>query len=98
MPSWPPPIPAMRRSPVTFEGRAAEEGRTTEAIPLLEKNLADYERVLSTDHSGTRRSCLDSLFAQDRALILAAMNQAVSRLYACENQEPGEGEGADAVA
>ena len=42
------------------------------------------------------------LFAQDRALILDAMNQAVSRLYAYENEEPneepGEGEGNDAVA
>jgi hypothetical protein len=35
---------------------------------------------------------------QDRALILDAMNQAVSRLYAYENKEPGEGEGNDAVA
>jgi hypothetical protein len=29
------------------------------------------------------------LFAQDRAIILAAMNQAVSRLYAYEDDEPG---------
>ena len=38
------------------------------------------------------------LFAQDRALILDAMNQAVSRLYAYENEGPGEGEDRDAVA
>ena len=38
------------------------------------------------------------LFAQDRALILDAMNQAVSRLYAYENQDPGEDDENDAVA
>ena len=32
------------------------------------------------------------------ALILDAMNQAVSRLYAYENQQPGEGEVKNAVA
>ena len=38
------------------------------------------------------------LFAQDRALILDAMNQAVNRLYAYESQEPGPDEGDEAVA
>jgi hypothetical protein len=46
----------------------------------------------------TTKNIYGHLFAQDRALILEAMNQAVSRLYAYENQEPGEGDGADAAA
>ena len=43
----------------------------------------------------TTKNIYGHLFAQDRALILDAMNQAVSRLYAYENQKPGED---DAVA
>ena len=46
----------------------------------------------------TTKNIYGHLFAQDRASILDAMNQAVSRLYAYENQEPGEGDGADAAA
>jgi hypothetical protein len=46
----------------------------------------------------TTKNIYGHLFAQDRALILDAMNQAVSRPYAYENEEPGEGEGNDAVA
>ena len=41
----------------------------------------------------TTKNIYGHLFAQDRALIVDAMNQAVSRLYAYENQEPGEDEG-----
>ena len=46
----------------------------------------------------TTKNIYGHLFAQDRALILDAMNQAVSRLYAYENQQPGEAEGENAVA
>jgi hypothetical protein len=46
----------------------------------------------------TTKNIYGHLFAQDRALILDAMNQAVSRLYAYENEEAGEGAGTDAVA
>jgi hypothetical protein len=46
----------------------------------------------------TTKNIYGHLFAQDRALILDAMNQAVSRLYAYENEEPGEGEGNDTAA
>jgi hypothetical protein len=46
----------------------------------------------------TTKNICAHLFAQDRALILDAMNQAVSRLYAYENQPPGEGEGNDSAA
>jgi hypothetical protein len=46
----------------------------------------------------TTKNIYGHLFAQDRALILDTMNQAVSRLYAYENQAPGEGEGNDSAA
>jgi hypothetical protein len=46
----------------------------------------------------TTKNIYGHLFAQDRALILDAMNQAVSRLYAYENEESGETEGSGAVA
>jgi hypothetical protein len=29
-------------------------GRTAEALPLLEQTLADFERVLGTDHPDTK--------------------------------------------
>ena len=38
------------------------------------------------------------LFAQDRASVLAAMNQAVSRLHAYESTEPGPGGDENAAA
>jgi hypothetical protein len=46
----------------------------------------------------TTKNIYGHLFAQDRALILDAMNQAVNRLYAYDNDEPAEGERDDAVA
>ena len=46
----------------------------------------------------TTKNIYGHLFAQDRTLILDAMNQAVSRLYAYENEEPEEGDGSGAVA
>ena len=38
----------------------------------------------------TAKNIYGHLFAQDRALILDAINQAVSRLYAYESQDPGD--------
>jgi len=46
----------------------------------------------------TTKNIYGHLFAQDRALILDAMNQAVSRLYVYENEERGESDGNGAVA
>ena len=46
----------------------------------------------------TTKNIYRHLFASDRAEILDAMNHAVSRLYAYENQEPGSGEGDEEVA
>ena len=46
----------------------------------------------------TTKNIYGHLFAQDRTSILDAMNQAVSRLYADESQEPGADGDANAVA
>ena len=46
----------------------------------------------------TTKNIYGHLFVQDRSVILAAVNQAVSRLYAPEDDEPDEDGGADAVA
>jgi hypothetical protein len=46
----------------------------------------------------TTKNIYGHLFTQDRASILTAMNQAVSRLYAYESCEPGTGGDEDAAA
>ena len=46
----------------------------------------------------TTKNIYGHLFAQDRAPILDAMNQAVSRPYAYESEASGEGDGNDAAA
>ena len=46
----------------------------------------------------TTKNIYGHLFAQDRALILEAMNQAVSRLYADKNEKPGSAEVGEEVA
>ena len=67
---------------------------------LIASGASDVQVAHQMGHSKieTTKNIYGHLFAQDRALILDAMNQAVSRLYAYENEEPGEGEGNDAVA
>jgi integrase len=60
--------------------------------------LAQVAHQMGHSKIETTKNIYGHLFAQDRALILDAMNQAISRLYAYENEEPGEGEGNDAVA
>ncbi len=63
---------------------------------LIASGASDVQVAHQMGHSKieTTKNIYGHLFAQDRVLILDAMNQAVSRLYAYENQEPGE----DAVA
>jgi hypothetical protein len=46
----------------------------------------------------TTKNIYGHLSAQDRASVLAAMNQAVSRFYAYETAEPRAGRDKDAVA
>ena len=78
----------------------AHELRHVCASLLFASGASDVQVAHQMGHSKieTTKNIYGHLFAQDRALILAALNQAVSRLYAYENQEPGEGEGTDAAA
>jgi integrase len=46
----------------------------------------------------TTKNIYGHLFAQDRTIILETMNQAVTRLYAYEEDELGVSGGADAAA
>ena len=67
---------------------------------LIASGASDVQVAHQMGHSKieTTKNIYGHLFAQDRALILDAMNQAVSRLYAYENEEPREDDGADAAA
>jgi integrase len=67
---------------------------------LIASGASDVQVAHQMGHSKieTTKNIYGHLFAQDRPLILDAMKQAVSRLYAYENEEPGEGEGNDAAA
>ena len=77
----------------------AHELRHVCASLLIASGASDVQVAHQVGHSKIETTKkLRPLFAQDRALILDAMNQAVSRLYAYENEEPGEGDGNDAVA
>jgi Phage integrase family/Luciferase-like monooxygenase len=78
----------------------AHELRHVCASLLIASGASDVQVAHQMGHSKieTTKNIYGHLFAQDRALILDAMNQAVSRLHAYENRDPGEGEGADAAA
>ena len=78
----------------------AHELRHVCASLLIASGASDVQVAHQMGHSKieTTKNIYGHLFAQDRALILDAMNQAISRLYAYENEEPGEGDGNDAVA
>jgi site-specific recombinase XerD len=67
---------------------------------LIASGASDMQVAHQMGHSKieTTKNIYGHLFAQDRSSILAAMNQAVSRLYAYESQELGADEGTDAVA
>jgi integrase len=60
--------------------------------------IVSYTAQMGHSKIETTMNIYGHLFAQDRALLLDAVNQAVSRLYAYENGELAEGEGNDAVA
>ena len=78
----------------------AHELRHVCASLLIASGASDMQVAHQMGHSRieTTKNIYGHLFAQDRALILDAMNQAVSRLYAYENQEPESAEGDEAVA
>jgi integrase len=78
----------------------AHELRHVCASLLIASGASDVQVAHQMGHSKneTTKNIYGHLFAQDRALILDAMNQAVSRLYAYENQQPGEAHEENAVA
>ena len=69
----------------------AHELRHVCALLLIASGASDVQVAHQMGHSKieTTKNIYGHLFAQDRALILDAMNQVVSRLYAYENQGLG---------
>ena len=67
---------------------------------LIASGATDMQVAHQMGHSKveTTKNIYGHLFAQDRAPVLAAMNQAVSRLYAYESRESGPGGDEDAAA
>ena len=67
---------------------------------LIASGASDVQVAHQMGHSKieTTKNIYGHLFAQDRALILDAMNQAVSRLYAYEDPEAGGDEAAGEAA
>jgi hypothetical protein len=61
---------------------------------LIASGATDMQAAHQMGHGKveTTKNIYGHLFAQDRASILDAMNQAVSRLYACEASERGTGD------
>jgi integrase len=78
----------------------AHELRHVCASLLIASGATDMQVAHQMGHSKveTTKNIYGHLFAQDRASILEAMNQAVSRLYAYESREPGPGGDEDAAA
>ena len=70
------------------------------ALLLIASGASDVQVAHQMGHSKieTTKNIYGHLFAQDPAIILDAMNQAVSRLFAYEDEEPGEDGGPDVVA
>jgi integrase len=89
--------PGVHRRPPGRDGRLHHELRHVCASLLIASWASDVQVAHQMGHSKieTTKNIYGQLFARNRALILDAMNQAVSRLYAYENQKPGED---DAVA
>jgi integrase len=78
----------------------AHELRHVCASLLIASGASDMQVAHQMGHSRieTTKNIYGHLFAQDRASILDAMNQAVSRLYAYESHEPKADGAADAAA
>jgi integrase len=77
----------------------AHELRHVCASLLIASGATDMQVAHQMGHSKveTTKNIYGHLFAQDRASVLAAMNQAVSRLYAYERREQGPGGDEDAA-
>jgi integrase len=78
----------------------AHELRHVCASLLIASGATDMQVAHQMGHSKveTTKNIYGHLFAQDRASVLEAMNQAVSRLYAYESRESGSGGDEDAAA
>ena len=78
----------------------AHELRHVCASLLIASGASDMQVARQMGHSRieTTKNIYGHLFAQDQAAILDALNQAVSRLYVYESQDPRAPGGADAVA
>ena len=78
----------------------AHELRHVCASLLIASGASDIQvaHQMGRSRIETTKNIYGHLFAQDRTSILDAMNQAVSRLYAYESQEPGADADANAVA
>jgi hypothetical protein len=78
----------------------AHELRHVCASLLIASGATDMQVAHQMGHSKveTTKNIYGPLFAQDRASVLAAMNQAVSRLYAYESRESGPDGDEDAAA
>ena len=70
---------------------SAHELRHVCASLLIASGASDMQVAHQMGHSKveTTKNIYGHLFAQDRADVLTAMNQAVSRLHAYEDPEPG---------
>jgi integrase len=82
------------------QGYTAHELRRVCASLLIAPGASDVQMAHRMGHSKTEttKNIDGHLFAQDRSIILTAINQAVTRLYAYENNEPNADGDADAVA
>ncbi len=78
----------------------AHELRHVCASLLIASGASDVQVAHQMGHSKieTTKNIYGHLFAQDRTIILDAMNRAVTRLYAYEGEAPDADGGADAVA
>ena len=75
-------------------------GRDRPGLRFIASGASDMQVAHQMGHSKieTTKNIYGHLFAQDRASILDAMNQAVSRLHIYESQEPNATGGGHAAA
>ena len=90
----------LRPRPDGIVSYTAHELRHVCASLLIASGASHMQVAHQMGHSRieTTKNIYGHLFAQDHALILEAMNQAVSRLYADEHEKPGSTEVGEEVA
>jgi integrase len=98
-----PDLNALVRNLTLQDGRPASGStksmRHVCASLLIASGSSDMQVAGQMGHSRieTTKNIYGHLFAQDQAAILDALNQAVSRLYVYESQDPRAPGGADAA-